>query len=191
MHEIYHTEAIILKSTTHGEANKRVWLFTKEFGVIVATVQGVRKSGAKLTGHIADYAYSMVDVIRGKEVWRLISATAIAQPITGRERLPMARAYVRTLSAIERFVVGEGADEFIFSHLKECIAILIEDVFDAKLFDTLSLWKLFVHLGYIDPLDEDEIITQLSLRDSYQYMNEERHKRFLVSVKTAIEQSHL
>lgn len=191
MHQIYHTEAIVLKSTSHGEANKRVWLFTKEFGVVIATVQGVRKSGAKLASHIVDYTKVYVDLVQGKEVWRLISARSIENPLYGKERTPLARAYVRTLAAVERFLVGEGADEILYEHVQDCISVLNENRFDAKLFDTLSLWKMLVYLGYIAPSVEDEETAKTSLAEAYAYMNEVRHKRFLLSVKTAIEQSHL
>lgn len=191
MHQIYHTEAIVLKSVAHGEANKRVWLFTKELGVIVATVQGVRKVSAKLSSHIIDYSYIYADLVRGKEVWRLISARVLSHPIYKKERTPLARAYIRTLAAIERFLVGEGVDENIYKHVQECSELLIDSRVDAKLLDTLSLWKLFVHLGYIAPDTEDEDIMNLSLIEGYAHMDESRHKRFLAVVKIAIEQSHL
>lgn len=191
MHQIYHTEAVVLKSSSHGEANKRVWLFTKELGVVVATVQGVRKSGAKLASHIVDYAKVYVDLVQGKDVWRLISARSIDTPIYGKERTSLARAYVRTLAAVERFLVGEGADTVLYEHVQACIMVLKEKNFDAKFFDTLSLWKMLVYLGYIAPAMEDEDVAKISLIEAYPYMNEVRHKRFLQSVKIAIEQSHL
>lgn len=191
MHHIYHTEAILLKSTLHGEANKRVWLFTKELGLIVASVQGVRKSGAKLIGHTIDYSVLEVDLIRGREVWRLISSKNIDIPISGKERLPLTRAYVRTLSAIERFVVGEEQDDFLFNHIKDCVLVLKQNIFEAKYFDTLSLWFVFTHLGYINPKQEDKEVFGLSIFDAYKSMDEQRHKRFLLDVKKAIEQSHL
>jgi len=74
MHAIHHTEAIVVRSEPSGEANKRIWLFTKEFGLVIAMVQGVRKPEAKLQSHITDYSVIHADLIRGKSTWRLISA---------------------------------------------------------------------------------------------------------------------
>src|SRR4051812_4566548 len=98
MHAIHHTDAIVIKSLPAGEANKRVWLFTREFGYIATVMQGVRKGGAKLQGQVIDYAFITADIIKGKEVWRLVSATTQKNPLAGHTRDPLARSYVRVLS---------------------------------------------------------------------------------------------
>lgn len=55
MHPIHHTEAIIIRSEPANEANKRIWLLTREFGLLIVMVQGVRKSTAKLQSQLTDY----------------------------------------------------------------------------------------------------------------------------------------
>lgn len=191
MHVIHHTEAIVLKSTTHGEANKRVWLFTREFGLVVATVQGVRKPGAKLMGHSADYSLLRVDLVKGREVWRLISATTLLDPVTTQVRAPMVRAYVRTLSALSRFLVDEGVNDELYNHIIETIDMVQLGTFDARLFDALSLWRVFIHLGYIAIEEQDESLLTLSLSAAYDQMTEQNYARIIESIKSAIEQSHL
>ncbi len=82
----HHTEAIVVRSEPSGEANKRIWLFTREFGLVIAMVQGVRKPAAKLQSNITDYSVIAADLIRGKNTWRLISSKVIAVPLHGKER---------------------------------------------------------------------------------------------------------
>lgn len=191
MHAIHHTEAIVLKSTEHGEANKRLWLFTREFGLVVAVMQGVRKPTAKLASHSGDYCIIRADLVKGREVWRLISARTVVNPLSGHMREPMARAYVRTLSAMSRFLVDEGTHEALFEHALVCAAMLQEGGYDAKVFDALSLWRVLAHLGYIAVDERDETLLTLPLRAAYSDVTTVQHSRLIVSVKSAIEQSHL
>ncbi len=191
MHTIHHTEAIVLKSTSHGEANKRLWLFTREFGLVVAAMQGVRKPGAKLASHSSDYSIIRADLVKGREVWRLISAKVAHNPLEGRMRDPMARAYVRTLSAMSRFLVDEGVHEELYDHVLVCAAMLEEGVAEAKVFDALSLWRVLAHLGYIAVGEGDELLFTLPLREAYASVSAAQHARLMESVKSAIQQSHL
>ena len=191
MHAIHHTEAIVLKSSTHGEANKRLWLFTREFGLVVAAVQGVRKPGAKLMSHTTDYSIIRADLVKGREVWRLISAGVITDPTSTRIREPMVRAYVRTLSALSRFLVDEGVNDELYEHILDCARMVQEGGYVAKIFDALSLWRVFTHLGYIAIEERDAELLVLPLKEAYEKMTDQNYARIIESVKSAIEQSHL
>lgn len=195
MHQVYHTPAVVIKSIPVGEANKRIWIFTKEFGYIMAVMQGVRKSTAKLSAHSIDYSLISADLVRGKSVWRLINAKTIAMPLSGKTQHPYARGYVRTLAAIDRFCVGEEADTALFDHLESCSAIVQQSSVSEELFggyfDTLSLWRLLVLLGHVAIVSGDEYLAQMPLIDALSCMDEKINKRLIADVNSAITQSHL
>ena len=191
MHPIYHTEAIVVRSEPSGEANKRVWLFTKELGVVIAMVQGVRKPTAKLQSHVTDYSVIMADLIKGKSTWRLVSAKVLDTPLTGRERAPSARAYVRTVAFLERFLVGEGIHEELFDHLMAMGQIVKEEKVEARFLDALSLWKMLSLLGYIAVEPADEQLFSLPLSEAVQTMTETKMKELIKSATYAITSSHL
>lgn len=191
MHTVHHTEAFILKTAPSGEANIRVWLFTKEFGLLMAMVQGVRKPGAKLQSHIIDYAYISADLVKGKDVWRLVSASIIDNPSAGKLRDPLLRAYVRTLSMLARFLIGEGTHPEIFAHIEECLSVVKEGGYDAAAFDAFSLWKISALLGYIAPSDIEEPLLEQRMSAVLTAMTDEMRKRFVESVQSGITESHL
>jgi recombinational DNA repair protein (RecF pathway) len=191
MHAIHHTDAVILKSLSLGEANKRVWLFTEEFGLIVATVQGVRKGGAKLQGQISDYTFILADLIRGRDVWRLISARTIDQPLVGKLRNPLARAYVRTLSLLIRFLIEEGGHPELFNHIHECALVLKEGTSDARSFDALSIWKILVLLGYIAPNEDQVSFVEVPLLDSLPQVTDMVRSKLIRQSENAIAESQL
>ncbi len=186
MHTIYHTRAVILKSTPAREADKLFWLFTRELGLVVALATGIRKPESKLRAQLIDYTFVDVDLVRGKEAWRLVSGSEVANPL--RESGELARPYVRLLGALERFLVDEGEHPQLFAHVEE-VAGLMREPLDPKLFDTLALWRALAHLGYISV--DDESVFTLPFREALTRVNEEMRKRLVVEVNRAITQTHL
>lgn len=191
MHTIHHTDAFIVKSQPAGEANRRLWLFTKELGLVIAAVQGVRKQGAKLAMHTSDYSLISADLVRGKEVWRLTTAQEIENPFIGKDPNGLGRAFIRTLSVVDRFCQGEEAHPELFDHLQECLAVIATHSIDPKAFDTLSVWKVMVLLGYSAVAEEDRALFSLPLPDAAQLLTEAVRKRLIKEVNETITQTHL
>ena len=75
MYHIHHTEGIILSSKNYGEAGKYYSLLTRDLGLINASAQGVRKISSKLRFVLQDFSYIKVDLVHGKDFWRLTSAS--------------------------------------------------------------------------------------------------------------------
>ena len=191
MHTIYHTDAIVLKSMLAGEANRRVWLFTRELGLVVALVQGVRKAEAKLKSHIVEYSYIRADLVRGKEVWRLINAETISTPLGGIIDTDRARSFVRILLSIERFVIDEGPHEALFDHVAECAACLADESLPVKAYDTVAIWRVFVLLGY-SALDESyAIYMQQPLHTVVTTSTDDMIGVLMKDVQQSIAQTHL
>ncbi len=191
MHTIHHTEAFVIKSISAGEANKRVWLFTRDFGLVMAAVQGVRKPSAKLQGHISDYSYIKVDLVKGREVWRLIGADVIDDYLLNNTRNPLARSFVRSLTLIDRFLIDEGPHQEVFDHIAACGNVLLQGSVDHKSFDAVSLWRMLVLLGYIAVEDRDKDLMYTPLQDALQLVSTETRARLILASNTAIKESHL
>ena len=67
MHHIYTTKAIIIRSIPIGEANKYYFLLTEDLGFIRATAQGVRLDKSKLKGHLQDFCFVEISLVKGKQ----------------------------------------------------------------------------------------------------------------------------
>lgn len=191
MHTVHHTNAVILKSTPSGEYNKLLWLFTEEFGLVVATVTGVRKPGAKLQTQLIDYAFITADLVRGKDVWRLVSATLLHNPLAGNHTHPFARGYVRALATLERFLIGEGDHPELFAHITEIGESFREETISGKYYDTLAIWRALVHLGYIAVEEDEQVFFEDPFFDVLGRMDDVRTKAMITVVNEAITQTHL
>ncbi len=62
----YQTEAIIIKKTRLGEADRILTLCTPELGKIQAKAKGVRRPKSKLAGHLELITHSLVSLARGR-----------------------------------------------------------------------------------------------------------------------------
>lgn len=193
MHTIHHTRAVIIKSQPSGEANKLFWLFTQELGLIVAVATGVRKGEAKLKGQLIDYGYVDVDLVQGREVWRLISATLTCNPLIDKLTHPLARPYVRTLATLERFLIDEGKQSELFDHIEECAMYIAQSplVFDPKSFDTLSIWRTLVHLGYIAVTENERELFVLPFSQAVGLLDIGMTASLVAVVNTTIKETHL
>ena len=62
----YQTRAIVLKREDVFEADRLYHLYTEDFGKVRATAGGVRKSNAKLTGHLEPFNLIWVELMTKK-----------------------------------------------------------------------------------------------------------------------------
>ncbi len=191
MHPIYHTKAVILRSVPVGEANKRYWLFTEDLGLVVANAQGVRKSNSKLKGQLVDYSFIEVDLVKGRDIWRITSATNYYNPFLMLPFDPLARSYIRALTTVERFLGREGEmHKELFGHIEEC-SRCFNYKFDSQIFDTLVIWRVLAHLGYISIPDDNKELFLSPLNKTFSLLDITTTKKMIKDVNEAISHTHL
>ena len=64
----HQTEAIIIKKTKLGEADRILTLYTPHLGKIQAKARGVRRPRSKLAGHLELLTYTLVSLARGRNL---------------------------------------------------------------------------------------------------------------------------
>jgi recombinational DNA repair protein (RecF pathway) len=72
--EKYVTQCLVIESYDQGEHDRVYKLFTREFGMITAHAKSVRKLESKLRAHVMPRSMSLVTLVQGKEIWRLVGA---------------------------------------------------------------------------------------------------------------------
>lgn len=174
MHHIYHTEGIILGSRNYGEAGKCFYIFTRELGMIYASAQGVRKMSSKLRYVLQDFSYVKIDLVRGKDFWRVTSASKtneLEDFINKNEALGVFSNVARLL---KRLLAGEDKNEILFDDLLRGLKVLEKSVSKEEIrnVEVLLVLRILHHLGYvgggesvgeytISPF-EDELVFQIS-----------------------------
>jgi recombinational DNA repair protein (RecF pathway) len=96
MYTIHRTEGYVLKSSSQGEANRRIDLLTKELGLIRGTAQGVRYLKSKLRYSLTDFARVDIALVRGKDTWRTLQNTMTSLSICRPPRAWFSSEYFRS-----------------------------------------------------------------------------------------------
>lgn len=151
-HHIYHTQGFILSSRNVGEANKMLTVFTRELGLVRAQVQGIRLSKSKLKFALQDFSFASIDIIKGREVWRITSAKNISSFHLIRRDNDSLVLMLRISSLIERFCGPEIVNEKIFDEFLQSLYLLDDENIEKENREALELHlvlRIMHELGYI------------------------------------------
>ncbi len=166
MHHIYHTQGIVLSSKNTGEANKFLTILTRGMGLICATVQGIRYGKSKLRFALQNFSYAQIDFVRGREIWRVTSATArenFSSLVLNRETKKIA---VNIISLTERLYHGEEANPEFFDAILDSLTLLKENSHPTAHYKNLEIvivLRLLYHLGYLAHTSENDIFVKSPL----------------------------
>ncbi len=152
MHHIHHTEAFVLGSRPKGEDSKLLILFTRELGLVYAHAQGVRKLSSKLRFTLQDFSRAQVDLVRGKEIWRVTTAVPVRSYASLVRDRDSERILARIASLLTRLVAGEEANVEVFDALSRAYALLEtagRSAEDSRALELLSVARILVALGYL------------------------------------------
>ncbi len=148
-YHLYQTEGFIIDSRLLGESNKLFFLLTPELGLVMASAQGVRKLDSKLQPHLDQYSYGKFNLVRGREVWRLVGASK-EEAFRGLFADPEKRAAAaRIFSLLRLYVIGEGTASRLCGDLKEALLFLEQTTISASL---LPVWEMIVVMRILDTL---------------------------------------
>lgn len=160
MHHIYHTHGFILSSRNVGEANKLLMIYTREMGLVRAVAQGIRFHKSKLRFTLQDLSYVNVDLVKGRDIWRVTSARHISS-------FPFARANTQSLilitrvsKLIERLCPGEVENEVIFDDFIQGLHILDNTDVSRESREALELHLILRIMNSLGYIGDSDILTE-------------------------------
>ncbi len=154
MHAIHTTPGFVIDSRPHGEAGKLLSLFTRDYGLIFASAQGIRLERSKLRYHTQEYSFGTFSLVRGKEYWRLTSAMPDTDPRIARiPRIETQQLIARLALLLKRLLHGEEPHPELFSIVESCAQFLSENeaisIEQSKTLESLTVFRMLHALGYI------------------------------------------
>lgn len=207
MHTIFETDAFILKSTTTGEANKHFDLFTQDFGLIRASAQGVRYLKSKLRYSLTEYSLIHVSLVRGKEFWRITTATKISDTMADLSTKVVQQALLRIFSLLRRLLQGEETHKELFEVIMTMYETLKDfekrNSFELETSDTkdFNLWinaveevtvlRILHLLGYVNDLHFKSYIDISGFTKELLLQAIQDRKSIVMCINKALTESHL
>lgn len=214
MYAIHTTPGFIIDSRPYSEAGKILSIFTRDFGLVQATAQGIRLEKSKLRYHTQEYSFGEFSLVRGKEFWRITSAqelenvheesddvdqpesTQIASARkTLRECSPTPELIARLALLLRRLLHGEEPHLQLFDIVKTCADFLKkEDLTDEQLksLESLTVVRIMNSLGYVGA--DEEVIRFLQNNEITEALLDiVTTKRTLLNgeINRALRESHL
>jgi DNA repair protein RecO len=151
MHQIHHTDGIILGSRNFGEAGKYYYIFTRELGMIYASASGVRKMSSKLRFILQDFAYVKIDLVQGRDFWRVTSASKTNKLEQIIKNPGTFEVFTNIANLLKRLLADVEKNQTLFSELINGLSILenIERKEDLRNIEAIIVLRMLNNLGYI------------------------------------------
>ena len=106
--EKYSTQCFVVESYPQSEHDRVYKLFTRDFGLISVHAKSIRKLESRLRAHVLPRTISLVTLVQGREVWRLVGAE---------QQKPVPEMIHEVTALVKRFIKGEGAQIALYDRL--------------------------------------------------------------------------
>jgi DNA repair protein RecO (recombination protein O) len=141
---LYRTDALILRRSDFGEADRLLTVFTPERGKLRLLAKGVRKTTSRKAGHVELFMLTDMLIAQGR-TWDIISQAEIVEPYRGlRDDLDKTSHAYYLAELVDRFTEEHDANQPLFELLAVTLAHLshTDDAFIALRYFELHLLSL-------------------------------------------------
>ncbi|MEM7349091.1 MAG: DNA repair protein RecO [Chloroflexota bacterium] len=141
---LYRTDALILRRSDFGEADRLLTVYTPNLGKFQLLAKGVRKTTSRKAGHVELFMLVDMMVARGR-TWDILSQADVVETYRGlRDDLDKTSHAYYLAEMIDRFTEEDDANAPLFELLALTLARLthLEDTFIALRYFELHLLSL-------------------------------------------------
>jgi len=112
-------EAVVLRHSDWGEADRLLGLFTRELGKVRAVAKGARKPRSRKAGHLEPFTQVSLLLARGRDTLIVTQAEAIDAHLALREDLVRVGYAAYVVELLDRFTYEEGEHVALYRLLAE------------------------------------------------------------------------
>lgn len=123
----YRVEAVVLHHHDWGEADRLLWLFTREQGKIRAVGKGVRKLRSRKAGHLEPFTRVSLQLAHGRDMPIITQAETLEAYLPLRENLLLVGYASYVVELLDRFTYEEGENQALYYLLTETLARLANE----------------------------------------------------------------
>lgn len=171
MYTIYSTPALVLNVRPHGDNDMILTLLTKEFGLLRAVANGLRKEKSKLRFSLQLLSVVDVSLVKGKSIWRITNAKH-SESLISDKRINLLEKIRLT---INRLVQGEEVGD-LYNIVTKGVLSPSED-FEA--IETIIVLRILNNLGYIEGVGIEEFFKTLDITEELIEKSIEKRKEII------------
>ena len=193
MHHIYHTEGIILGSKNLRESDKYYYIFTRDLGMVYASASGVRKISSKLRFVLQDFACVKVDLVQGRNTFRVTSASKTNRLEYITKNKEAFRIFYNISRLLRRLLAGVEPNETLFTDLVHCLTILekIKNKEDLNNIEAIIVLRILNNLGYIGDSESLQELVKSPFGEHLIFKASKSKIHILSQINKALKETHL
>ena len=179
-------------SKDSGEAGKQYYIFTRDLGLIYATAQGVRKMSSKLRYVLQDFAYVKVDLVAGKNIFRVTTASKTNDLEHITKRPETLKVFANVARLLKRLLAGVEPNQALFEDVLLGLQILEKaEVKDLENIEAIMVLRILNNLGYIGENDAVLGIIKSPLQEELLLEALKNRKTIVQEINKALKETHL
>ena len=124
---LYKTDAVILKRSDFGEADRLVTVFTPEYGKLRLLAKGIRKPTSRKAGHLELFTHARLLIARGRELDIVTQAETVNAFRPLREDLKRTGYAHYVAELLDKFTAERDRNPPLFTLLLETLSRLCEE----------------------------------------------------------------
>jgi DNA repair protein RecO (recombination protein O) len=117
-------EAVVLRHSDWGEADRLLWVFTRESGKLRAVAKGVRKPRSRKAGHLEPFTRVTLMLALTRDIPLVTQAETVDAYLALREDLLRVGYASYVIELLDRFTYEEGENYALYRLLTETLARL-------------------------------------------------------------------
>ncbi|MFC2048393.1 DNA repair protein RecO [Chloroflexota bacterium] len=122
----YQTEAVIIKKTKLGEADRILTLYTPDLGKIQAVAKGVRRPKSKMAGHLELLTHSLISLARGRNLDTITGSQTINSFLPLKSDLELTSYALYVTELVNQFTAEHLENRPLFQLLLETMQQLCQ-----------------------------------------------------------------
>ena len=146
-------EAIVLRHTDWGEADRLLWLFTREIGKVKVVAKGVRKPRSRKAGHLEPFTRVDLQLAHGRDLLIVTQAEAKEAYQSLREDLVRMGYASYIIELLDRFTYEEGENIGLYRLLSETLRRVNDEAdpafavryYEVRLLDLVGFRPQLIH----------------------------------------------
>jgi DNA repair protein RecO len=181
-----------LGSKNFGEAGKYYSIFTRDFGMIYASAQGVRKISSKLRFVLQDFAYVKIDLVQGRDFWRVTSASKTNQLEVIYKNKETLQVFCNIANLLKRLLAGVEPNEALFMDLLNGLSILEKtEKKDLQNIEVIIVLRILNNLGYLGGDEILQNLVQSPFEQNLIFEVSKSRREVLHQINKALKETHL
>jgi DNA repair protein RecO (recombination protein O) len=120
----FRVEAVVLRHSDWGEADRLLTLYTLEMGKVRALAKGARKPRSRKAGHLEPFTRAALQLARGREILLVTQADTLDAYTVFRDDLLLTTYAAYVVELLDRFTYEEGENRALYKLLVSTLARL-------------------------------------------------------------------